>query len=479
MIGNWRDRRWLFVCLCAAVFTLSTDTRADSDLWGHLRFGLDMLRQHRLTAIDPYSFTQDVAWINHEWLSELQMALVWRALGSAGLALLKGALLTGTGLFLWPSLGRLRISDRVGVLLLLVIGTIHMWAFMRPQLWTLLFFVILCRILRTARLPWVLPLVFAVWANCHGGWVVGLAVLGVWTAVSAAGQLEGWRTWAVVFPISLAATLLNPYGWTLWTFLWRTVPGPRAIQEWLPLWKAPALNWLPWGVAVAGVVWVVARRARDLTRLRSSAVLAILAVEAARVQRVESLFVVAAVVFLTPELASARPLVPRATSPRAIALIPTCLVGTLVLSSVTLAHTLRCIRLAGDSARDAKASALLRDARPGRLVTFFDWGEYAIWEFGPRLKVSIDGRRETVYSDTRLAGSDAIVAGADSGLDLLRRWQPEYVWLPASSAATRRWLLANGYRVEHESSQSFVAVRSDLPPLVARPQTGPAGCFPQ
>ena len=35
----------------------------------------------------------------------------------------------------------------------------------------------------------------------------------------------------------------------------------------------------------------------------------------------------------------------------------------------------------------------------GRLVVWFDWGEYAIWHFAPALRVSIDGRRETVYTD--------------------------------------------------------------------------------
>ena len=36
----------------------------------------------------------------------------------------------------------------------------------------------------------------------------------------------------------------------------------------------------------------------------------------------------------------------------------------------------------------------------GRLVVWFDWGEYAIWHFTPDLlSVSIDGRRETVYTD--------------------------------------------------------------------------------
>ena len=45
----------------------------------------------------------------------------------------------------------------------------------------------------------------------------------------------------------------------------------------------------------------------------------------------------------------------------------------------------------------------LKGARPGHLVTYFNWGQYALWHLGPALKVSMDGRRETVYSDRRLA----------------------------------------------------------------------------
>ena len=42
----------------------------------------------------------------------------------------------------------------------------------------------------------------------------------------------------------------------------------------------------------------------------------------------------------------------------------------------------------------------------GRMVTYFDWGEYAIWHLSPRVRVSLDGRRETVYSDRRIADPD-------------------------------------------------------------------------
>jgi hypothetical protein len=130
---------------------------------------------------------------------------------------------------------------------------------------------------------------------------------------------------------------------------------------------------------------------------------------------------------------------------------------------------------------DRDAARVLDAAPPGRIVTFFNWGEYAIWHFGPRLRVSMDGRRETVYSDTRLLEHDAIVRGTELAFTTLAEWQAEYVWLPLPrSARTRAWLVANGYRIEAETDRSFVAVRQDLPVLPADGGKSPvkAGCFP-
>ncbi len=133
------------------------------------------------------------------------------------------------------------------------------------------------------------------------------------------------------------------------------------------------------------------------------------------------------------------------------------------------------------TAHDVHAvEALSRTTGPARLVTFFDWGEYAIWHLGPRIRVSMDGRRETIYSDARIDEHDAIVMGTTEGLATLASWNAEYVWLPTSSLSTREWLVARGYRIDLEAASSFVAVRPDLPRL---PSTSVdpdlARCFPR
>ena len=74
---------WSFIAL------LVTTTLADPDLWGHLRFGLDMLAAKSVHSTDPYSFTADRSWINHEWLAELLMGAAYQTLGTVGLGGLK------------------------------------------------------------------------------------------------------------------------------------------------------------------------------------------------------------------------------------------------------------------------------------------------------------------------------------------------------------------------------------------------------
>jgi hypothetical protein len=64
-------------------------TLADPDLWGHVRFGLDILQHRALTSVNPYSFTSDRAWVHHEWLSETAMGAAYATGGVWGLSVLK------------------------------------------------------------------------------------------------------------------------------------------------------------------------------------------------------------------------------------------------------------------------------------------------------------------------------------------------------------------------------------------------------
>jgi hypothetical protein len=162
----------------------------------------------------------------------------------------------------------------------------------------------------------------------------------------------------------------------------------------------------------------------------------------------------------------------------AVAVVPLVLVVATVHRAVWAGNS-TCLLMHGDHQPDRTIAAALRAAAPsGRLATSFAWGQYSIWHFGPALRVSFDGRRETVYSDETDQRQVGIERGTPDGLAFLADVRPEYVWLAASSANTRRWVGARGdYRVDLETPDSFLGVRADQP--VVRPvREVPAACFP-
>ena len=106
----------------------------------------------------------------------------------------------------------------------------------------------------------------------------------------------------------------------------------------------------------------------------------------------------------------------------------------------------------------------------------FGWGQYAIWHFGPRLKVSFDGRRETVYSAARIAEQHGLTSENSSILPFIQSKRPEYIWVPrpkGDNVANR--LLMSGYRADITTQRSMILTRADLPALSPGSMSA---CFP-
>jgi hypothetical protein len=472
----------LWTCGVLLALSVTSVTKADPDLWGHVRFGLDILRSGRLPWADPYSFTQDVPWINHEWLSEIQMGLAWTVGGTVGLTILKGTLVLAAFWLVWSGLRGVDFGVRIVLMAALALGAARMIQTLRPQLWSLLALTLLCRALLSERpraVRW-LPLLFVLWANVHGGWVVGLGMLGAWGGVR--WWLEPRRRLELLLLLAVcgAGTLVTPYGWRLWAFIAGTVRMTRDISEWQPLWTVHPIIWGPWLLAFALTVWLGVRR--DIAGLSAAAALALLAYASIRVERITPLFVASAVLLSAPRLREQWPL-RRLTLPPLAGRRMTAGAGVaavVALTAIVLGQRAwSCIDVSGAWTPDPGIGRRLDYAQPGRLVVFFDWGQYALWHWGPGLKVSMDGRRETVYSDARLAEHADVLHGRPAGLRALEGWQAEYVWLPATSEATAVWLADNGYRIEARGERSFLAVRSDLP-VLPRGETDAGGrrCFP-
>jgi hypothetical protein len=402
---SWAPWCALCVALAVTVFT----TVADSDLWGNIKFGLDMLSTGHLTATDPYSFTQDRPWVNHEWLSEACMAVAYRVGGAPALIMLKAALVLSAYAIVASAYGTSAPLASGVALVLLTWSARPMTLSVRPQLWTLLCLAILCRLFMLApRRGWLVfvPALFLLWVNFHGGWLVGFAVLGVWASWRfVQNSAEFPRSWAMtIVALTAVATLVNPYGWRIWAFLWETVNLTRDASEWQPIWATPGISWWPAAVVAAtATACFVSRRRPSVDRI---GIVLILAYGAIRVRRVAPLFAAGTLILIAPTIVAFvaawperfRTFMAPSRSAAWLAFVPVVWLAFVATRQVT--QVSRCIPIQGDWVPDpAAAVALKRAAMPGRLINPFGWGHFALWHLSPTLKISIDGRRETVYSD--------------------------------------------------------------------------------
>ena len=458
---------------------------SDPDLWGHLRYGLDFLSTFTLPARDVYSFTSDRRWINHEWLTEALVAFAYRFGGTIALAMLNAAIVVA-GLAIARSsarragMGGWRLEALTAAVFAL--GLAPLAQTLRPQTISSLLFVALLALMREIdrdrhRIAFAVPVLFLGWANLHGAWVMAGGVLAIWIFVKAAQTPSSSVRLALLGAgaASAAATLVNPYGLELWRFLFETVRFERRdIVEWGSLMSTPIM-FLPWTATVAIALVAFTRSRRH--HLPYCAVCLFLAVASFRVIRLVPFFSLSVLVLLGPLLASAPAVARAAMDARgwagAVVIWIIC-VGSSTLGSARVG----CLQTRGSFDIDERAASFLRENHAtGRLVVWFDWGEYVSWHFGPPLKVSMDGRRETVYSASLLQAHDAFFRNRPGAREFLERLSPDYVWLPKSvpvSAEISSW----GWTPIFETETSTIWARGHLRSDWRQPPPVTSSCFP-
>jgi len=219
-------RRTLLASLPVLAFLLCCYPMADYDVWWHLRTGQLILETGAVPRLDPFTYTNATrSWIDVYWLYQVGLALLFRVGGATLLVLLKAV--TGAGIVCLSMVGR-RPGHRAWPLalawlpsLLLVSGRLSE----RPEAVSLLllavYLVVLARAPGAPRWLWALPVLQALWVNCHGFFVFGPLVLAAYAAEWAFERLRPpavpsdrppLRTFSIVAVLSLLACFASPYG---------------------------------------------------------------------------------------------------------------------------------------------------------------------------------------------------------------------------------------------------------------------------
>ena len=445
---------------------------ADADLWGHVRFGQELLASHRLVIADTHSFTSDKPWINHEWLAEVTMASVFAGLGPLGLNLLRLASLAIIAALIWRRLSTFNPPTRIldALVVVAMLGVQSRAAQVRPQLFSLLLFSVLLTILTDVdrrgdrRVMLLIAPLMALWANLHGGWIVGLECLMTWAGCSLLRERGRSRHRIMLVAVvgsAALATALNPHGIGLWWFLLDTVRMNRPyIEEWQPVYRLPSWAWLFW-LLPASLAMLAVIRSKFRIEPRYGLIVLFLAVTSLLVSRLDAFFTLAvAFLMAEPLAANWQHRTVDVHAQRRIQILRPALAVLVIAALPMIASRAAQIPIGHPPMPEREAVEFIRQSGlRGRVLVWFDWGEYVIWHFSPRLLVSIDGRRETVYSDELIASHMAFYLGDSTALALPTRIVADYIWVPKWIPVVPK-LRNNGWVPVFEGPQSVIMARN-------------------
>ena len=271
--------------------TASKGLIGDPGLGWHLRTP-DLVFESGWPTGDPFSGPKSGnSWLANQWLGDLPFWLGWKAAGYSGVVAVTMILLLLTYRLLYGFLRADGLSWPTAAFwtYAAAMASFNAWV-ARPNLFTLLAVTILARVLvlfhegrlGPRRLFWLLPL-FVVWVNSHGGFVVGLIMIGVAAGVEllvAYGHPDQadreaakirLRALCALEATCFLATLINPYGWKVYPWVFSLLGDSYFMnlnQEWFsPDFHAPGSIRIAAFIALLPALFAMSRYKPKLTLL--------------------------------------------------------------------------------------------------------------------------------------------------------------------------------------------------------------------
>lgn len=243
------------VCVCLVFLTSSFYRLNHTDLWGHLSFGRWIVQHQVLPDAELFAAGNAIEkFTNIPWLAQVGGYLAFQKFGSEGLILLHVLLVTASfGILMWAATQN--SGNQAWGITAGIVGYLISWpiiGIIRPQLVGVTLFVLVllaCHQLRRSWLPVIwLAIIFALWANLHGSFLIALGLLGL---IALGNSWESFcsskvamfsdplvkRYWLAVLAALVAAACLNPIGPGLLFEIssFGSTEALSAITEWRPL----------------------------------------------------------------------------------------------------------------------------------------------------------------------------------------------------------------------------------------------------
>ncbi len=212
---------WAGLVVLGVMLAAGNRLLLDPDTYWQIAIGQWMVDHRAVPWTDTYSFTmQGQPWMSTQWLAQVMYSQVYAWFGWAGPVALAALAIALTYVLLTRYL--VRYLGDVPVMILLPVSFLmalpHLYA--RPHVLALPVMVawvaaLLSAAERRETPPFVLAALMTLWANLHGGFVLGLMLIGpiALDAVLNAEASARWRLllrWFVFGLVALAASCLTP-----------------------------------------------------------------------------------------------------------------------------------------------------------------------------------------------------------------------------------------------------------------------------
>ncbi|HEV2802183.1 MAG TPA: hypothetical protein VGW12_17050 [Pyrinomonadaceae bacterium] len=498
--GAWANafstRRLLVFVLLTVVFTMTAGQITDPDFWWHLRTGQLIYETHAIPHTDIFSFTaQGKEWVTHEWLAEVLIYVVYKWTSWGGLVIAFSLVMTAALWIAYRRAARYAPHPYVAgaVMLTGALATAPMWG-VRPQMISFLFTSIYVAVLgsyarggRAKSLVWLVPLML-VWVNMHGGYALGLALVGLTGAGIMLDEFvrgEGERLWSerlrlslkrlwpllLLFAACVLVVPLNPNGLRMFSYPFETL-NSHAMHAYIDEWFTPNFHLVisqPFALLVFATFAALAlspKRARPSELL----LLCVAAYAALRAWRNIPLFALVAIPLLAEHswqlltsrgqpgwlaVAERRETGKKAWVQLAFnVVLLVCVPVALCVANVAKVSG----RQASVEAEKYPAAAmefLRAHGDRGALYNEYGWGGYLIWKLYPSRLVYIDGRAD-VYGDAFMEEALGAMAGERDWRAALERYDVRTVMIKPSAPLASLLRQDASWRSVYEDGQAVV-----------------------
>jgi hypothetical protein len=457
--------------LLAVLAVLTVRSRFDDpDMWWHLKMGQAIWTTHAIPAADLFSYTtHHQSLIPQEWLAQLATYGAFQWGGYSGMMLLlcvlAAAVVIAGYVLCWLYSGNAKVAF-AGAMVIWLFSTIGFA--IRPQMIGYLLLVaelLFIHLGRTRNPRWFfwLPVVFVVWINCHGSFILGIVLAGVFLFSSLfsfrMGSLaaQRWdphcrRMLALALILSLAALFLNPAGIRQILYPFDTMLHMPilmgSVEEWAPLQMTDAR-----GVALLAILLCIFLRAaiRKSELYWDELLLLALATWLA-VSHMRMLFAFGIL---------AAPILCRQLSTEKDRIWPNALLIAVSLLVIVVAFPSRQdleTQVADQS--PVKAVEFIRaNHLAGPMLNDYPFGGYLIWA-APEHPVMMDGRTD-LYEWSGFLGEFGAWATLQTDPNLLlQKYGVNFCLLTRQSPMVHILPLLRGWKIVYSDNNSVILVRS-------------------